>query len=167
MILLAGLGVCRYAWAVMLELGKVRVRHNTINMSSAAGVVFCCCVLGFGVVAAQASRQSQDSISPSSTRIESALIVTQFPAHHSIAIKRQENADNWLLWADRWDGARLVRVHPDSSIAVLSVGFHSASDPEISFDASHILFAGKRTADDDWNIYEMAADGSNVRLHPG
>jgi hypothetical protein len=132
-------------------------------MSSAAGVVFCCWVLGFGVVAAQASRQSRDSVPPSSSRVESALIVTQFPAHHSTAVKRQENADNWLLWADRWDRARLVKVHPDSSIAVLSDGFHSASDPEISFDASHILFAGKKTAGDDWNIYEMATDGSNVR----
>ncbi|MFC1792738.1 hypothetical protein ACFL3Q_04045, partial [Planctomycetota bacterium] len=37
-----------------------------------------------------------------------------------------------------------------------------ACDPSISFDASHILFAGKKAPDDDWNIFEMEIDGSNV-----
>ncbi|UCE49856.1 MAG: hypothetical protein JSW47_06820, partial [Phycisphaerales bacterium] len=54
-------------------------------------------------------------------------------------------------------------LYPDLSTTVLSKGFHSASDPEISFDAARILFAAKKTAGDTWNIYEMGIDGSNVR----
>jgi len=68
-----------------------------------------------------------------------------------------------MLRADFGEGARLVMLYPDLSTKVLSDGFHSACDPEVSFDATHILFAGKRTPDDQWSIYEMAIDGSNVR----
>ncbi|MEJ2700959.1 MAG: hypothetical protein P8Z79_00810, partial [Sedimentisphaerales bacterium] len=69
----------------------------------------------------------------------------------------------WLLWPEFADGARLVKVYPDASTQILSQGFQSAADPEISFDASQLLFSAKRTADDDWNIYEMQTDGSGIR----
>ncbi|MCP4260957.1 MAG: hypothetical protein GY774_26120 [Planctomycetes bacterium] len=62
-----------------------------------------------------------------------------------------------------YERARLVKVNPDSSTEILSKGFHSACDPEISFDASHILFAGKRKKGDNWAIFEMEIDGSNLR----
>jgi len=62
-------------------------------------------------------------------------------------------------------------VYPDPSVSsgqalstkLLSDGFYSACDPEVSFDATHILFAGKRTPHDRWSIYEAAIDGSSVR----
>ena len=98
--------------------------------------------------------------------VENALILTQLPVQNPAvraASKQHGPLDYWLLWPDFADGARLVKVHPDSTTQILSEGFHSAADPEISFDATHVLFAGKRTADDDWNIYEMQIDGSNVR----
>jgi len=68
-----------------------------------------------------------------------------------------------MLRASYGEGARLVAVFPDLSTRVLTDGFHGACDPDVSFDATRILFAGKRTASDSWNIYEMAVDGSNVR----
>ena len=64
---------------------------------------------------------------------------------------------------DFGDGARLVKVYQDCSIEELTQDFHITCDPAISFDASHILFAGKRMPGDDWNIYEMEIDRSNVR----
>ena len=103
-------------------------------------------------------------------RIESPIILTQLPANHStapgqtsLAPKGPESAANTLWPSEYGDRARLVMLHPDLSRSVLSEGFHSASDPEISFDASRVLFAGKKTAGDAWNIYEMEIDGSNVR----
>jgi hypothetical protein len=98
-------------------------------------------------------------------QIENALIVTQLPASTNQQVETsvgmpQSEADWFLQFGE---GARLVKVYPDSTIEELSRDFHGACDPAISFDASHILFAGKRTADDDWNIYEMDIDGSNVR----
>jgi hypothetical protein len=104
-------------------------------------------------------------MSPQQGRIENALIVTQLPPASNqqteTALERQKSAANWFLVFG--EGARLVKVYPDSSIEELSRNFHSACDPAISFDASHILFAGKRIPGDDWNIYEMEIDGSNVR----
>jgi hypothetical protein len=109
--------------------------------------------------------QGTTSLSPHRGRIEDAMIVIQLPAatnqHAQTSPGRQESEVNWFLKFG--EGARLVKVNPDSTIEELSRDFQSACDPAISFDASHILFAGKRTADDDWNIYEMDIDGSNVR----
>ncbi len=59
--------------------------------------------------------------------------------------------------------ARLVRLAPDGSLRLLSGGFHSASDPDISFDGKRILFAAKRHSADPWQIFEMSSDGSGVR----
>jgi Tol biopolymer transport system component len=56
-----------------------------------------------------------------------------------------------------------VVLRPDGTTRVLSEGFHAASDADVSFDGQRILFAGKRTASDLWNIFEMDLDGSNVR----
>jgi hypothetical protein len=59
--------------------------------------------------------------------------------------------------------SRVVLIRPDASMRVLSEGFHSASDPEVSFDATRVLFAGKKLAGDAWNIYEATLDGHSVR----
>ncbi|MHC4446746.1 MAG: HzsA-related protein [Planctomycetota bacterium] len=59
--------------------------------------------------------------------------------------------------------ARLVRLLPDGSLRILSEDFHSARDPDVSFDGSRILFSGKRRATSHWQIYEMASDGSGAR----
>lgn len=59
--------------------------------------------------------------------------------------------------------ARLVQSLPDGSLRILSEGFYSARDPDVSFDGERILFAGKRRDASHWQIYEMAVDGSGVR----
>jgi hypothetical protein len=59
--------------------------------------------------------------------------------------------------------ARIVRLLPDGSLQILSEGFYSARDPDVSFDGERILFSGKRRATSRWQIYEMAPDGSGVR----
>jgi hypothetical protein len=98
-------------------------------------------------------------------RFENAFIVTQLPPASNRqtgeTLERQESAKDWFLKFG--EGARVVKVKPDSTIEELSRDFHSACDPSISFDASHILFAGRKSPDDNWNIYEMEIDGSNVR----
>jgi hypothetical protein len=48
-------------------------------------------------------------------------------------------------------------------ITLLTPSFHSAADPDISFDGERILFAGKKNATDRWAIYEMKSDGSGLR----
>ena len=93
--------------------------------------------------------------------IEHAMVVTQLPA--GAASEKQGLPADGMLHADYGDGARLIIINPDLPIKTISQGFHSASDPEISFDGSRIVFAGKRKAADAWNIFEMDIDGSNLR----
>jgi Hydrazine synthase alpha subunit middle domain len=67
-----------------------------------------------------------------------------------------------MLRSTYGEGGRLVLLRKDGSTHVLSSGFESASDPAVSIDGSHILFAARKTAISNWDIFEMAADGSGI-----
>jgi hypothetical protein len=61
-------------------------------------------------------------------------------------------------------GSRIVRYDFDrrsEGLTNLTADFAGAQDPEVSFDGQRILFAGKRTESDSWNIWEMRADGTH------
>jgi len=60
-------------------------------------------------------------------------------------------------------GERLMLLLPGGALRPLAAEFYSASDPDVSFDGKHILFAGKRSRADQWQIYEMRADGTGIR----
>jgi Hydrazine synthase alpha subunit middle domain len=81
-------------------------------------------------------------------RARPSIVFTQLPAGSS---------------AKSGKSARLVLLRPDGSLRVLSTGFHSAADAEVSFDGKRILFAGKKQASDHWQIFEMRVDGTGVR----
>ncbi|MFH1922237.1 MAG: hypothetical protein ABIP48_20425, partial [Planctomycetota bacterium] len=95
------------------------------------------------------------------TRLERPFVVTQLPT--DTEVERRSPIAGGMLRASYGEGARLVLVAPDGSPRVLKGGFHSAADPDVSFDGARLLFAAKRTASDQWNIYEMAVDGSGLR----
>jgi Tol biopolymer transport system component len=148
-------------------VNKVHFRCNNRNSRKCPGnVLFFCFIIFLGAINTYALEQNAIQ-NPSLGHFENALIVTQIPpasypstpptAKKTFVSRGKETFSRF------GDGARLVKVYPDSTLKELSRDFHSACDPEISFDASHILFAGKRKASDDWNIYEMDIDGSNVR----
>ena len=59
--------------------------------------------------------------------------------------------------------ARLMRGTPAGSAANLTPEFSAAADPRVSFDASRVLFAGRKGRSSHWQIWEMNADGSNQR----
>ncbi len=63
----------------------------------------------------------------------------------------------------RAEGARIVLVQPDGKLRTLTKEFHSAADPTVSFDGKRMLFAGKRTAVDCWNVYEMEFQDASAR----
>jgi len=143
-------------------VNKVRFGHNVYRYRY---LLICCSIIIFSGIVTQASEESTASVLPLQGHLDNAIIVTQIPPgpnqRAGMALEqRNSGADRFLEFGN---GARLVKVNPDSSIEELSRDFHSACDPSISFDASHILFAGKRAPDDNWNIYEMEIDGSNVR----
>lgn len=89
------------------------------------------------------------------------VLLTQLPV--GTVAERLGPQASAMLRAPYGDGARIARLDPDGTLHVLTAGFHSACEPDVSFDGKRFLFAGKRTAQEPWNIYEMAIDGSAVR----
>lgn len=61
------------------------------------------------------------------------------------------------------DGARVVVLQPDGMVRVLSEGFRAAADPDLSFDARTVLFAGRKEAGSHWRVYEVGLDGLGLR----
>lgn len=142
----------------------MQLKLSIFNLSAVCGsisVLVLCSTLSMRSVWAQAPGQGVDPPASSRPRLESAFVVTQLPVGTEAEL--QAPAAGGMLRADFGDRARLVMVYPDLSTKLPSDGFYSACDPEVSFDATHILFAGKRTPDDRWSIYEAAIDGSSVR----
>lgn len=142
-------------------MNKVRSGHNIYCHRF---LLICCSIIFFSGIVALAQGNSTDSELPRG-HLDNAIILTQLPlASNQQAETNLDQRKSGIDWFLKFgNGARLIKVNPDSTIEELSRDFHSACDPSISFDASHILFAGKKAPDDNWNIYEMEIDGSNVR----
>jgi hypothetical protein len=87
------------------------------------------------------------------------IVFTQIPVARVAGAKSSAAG---MLRASYGDGGRLVLLAKNGSTRVLTADFESATDPAISFDGKRILFAAKITEGDHWNIFEMAADGSDV-----
>ena len=65
--------------------------------------------------------------------------------------------------ADWFAASRVVVRSADGSVRVLSKGFHSACDPDVSCDGQRVLFAGKKEPGSPWSIWEIGVDGNSAR----
>jgi hypothetical protein len=75
----------------------------------------------------------------------------------------QYDAKAWLAGRDRFPrGARLVAV-VGGRVRFLAPGFYASADAAVSYDASHVLFAGKRTPTDPWQIFEVDIQRTSPR----
>jgi hypothetical protein len=93
--------------------------------------------------------------------LDAPLVLAQLPAGSEL--EKAPRGAGGTLRAEYGVGGRIVLLKPGGPPRVLTEGFHSAADPDVSFDGKRILFAGKKHATDNWNIFEMEADGSGVR----
>jgi hypothetical protein len=98
---------------------------------------------------------------PAARRASLALVVTQLPV--GTAAEQAGPRAGGMVRADYGEGARLVLVKDGKLRRVLTPGFASAADPDVSFDGRTILFAGQKQAGDRWAIYEMSVDGTGLR----
>ena len=89
------------------------------------------------------------------------VVLTQLPG--GPAAPRLEAAAGGTLRAFYGEGARIIRLRPDGTVRVLTGDFHSAADPDVSFDGRRLLFAGKKAASDSWQVFEMTLESSEVR----
>jgi hypothetical protein len=106
---------------------------------------------------ASAARASDDPIG----QIESPIVIVQIPT--GLDLERQLGRAAGMLRADYGDQGRLLLIDPDGRRRVLTEGFSSAAEFDVSFDGRRILFAAKRKPQDLWNIWEIGANGSNAR----
>lgn len=88
------------------------------------------------------------------------IVFCQLPVEETVELEPRAGG---MLRADYGEGGRLVVLEPDGGSRILTADFHSACDPDVSFDGGRILFAGKRRGGDAWNIWEIDADGSDLR----
>jgi hypothetical protein len=96
---------------------------------------------------------------------DAPIIFTQLPpkAEMERSYDRGSIGGSWAVPRDYGDGGRIVRLDPDGTVRVLTKEFDSACGADVSFDGKRILFSAKRLREDNWNIWEMDADGGNVR----
>ncbi|MFV2066548.1 MAG: hypothetical protein ACC645_06170 [Pirellulales bacterium] len=94
-------------------------------------------------------------------RLPQPILVTQLPAR--TPGEAPQTTPGGTARGDFGQGGRIVAVRPDGSIRVLTDGFESACDPAVSFDATRILFAGRRKTGAHWNIFELTLDTGHIR----
>jgi hypothetical protein len=75
----------------------------------------------------------------------------------------QYDSEAWLHGAERFpEGAQLLVLEQGKSRALLA-GFAATADANVSFDGARVLFAGKKTAKEPWQVWEAAIAGGNAR----
>jgi hypothetical protein len=90
----------------------------------------------------------------SSTAGKADIIVTAAPAYEPLAA---------LSGGERFPkGAELLLFH-DGKAEPLVPGFTATADANVSFDGKTVLFAGKQTATDPWQIWELTLATHAVR----
>ena len=129
--------------------------------------VFCALAVAGLVSSADGSRDSEALSVQQSPKVGRPGVVqpwdvvfTQMPA---APMSKARALAGGMLRGAYGEGGRLMLLARNGSSRVLTSQFASAADPSVSFDGNRILFAGKKSATDHWDIFEMSADGSALR----
>jgi Hydrazine synthase alpha subunit middle domain len=69
----------------------------------------------------------------------------------------------WLRSQERFPLGAQIFAQSGNERHPLVNGFAATADPAVSYDGTHVLFAGKQKANDPWRIYEIAAKGGEPR----
>jgi len=104
---------------------------------------------------------SADARGGAAPSLSTPILFTQLPAGADATLEPPRGGG--LLRTAYGEGCRIVRLDPDGTLTVLTEGFASACEPDVSFDGERFLFAGKRNPGERWTIFEMGVDGSDAR----
>ncbi len=69
------------------------------------------------------------------------------------------DATAWVRAGERFPQGSKIIVASGAGQRTLAAGFFAAADPEVSFDARRVLFAGKQRREDRWQIWEAPLAG--------
>lgn len=84
---------------------------------------------------------------PAAALASAPLVITQVPAGEAQA-----------------GGGRIVLATPGGASRILTSEFADAADPDVSFDGRNIVFAGRKTMDAPWCVYERDLQSDTTRL---
>jgi Hydrazine synthase alpha subunit middle domain len=73
----------------------------------------------------------------------------------------------WLANGERFPAGATIRVVSAGGRRSLVNGFAASADPDLSFDAARVLFAGKQKTGDPWRIWEVALERGTPRQISG
>ena len=69
----------------------------------------------------------------------------------------------WLTGGERFPSGAAIMLRKDGGSRKLITSFVASADPDVSFDGSKILFSGKKSTTDAWQIWEIGLDGTGLR----
>lgn len=107
-------------------------------------------LLALGTSAATVSLQSGRQVSASAQRV---------PILYTIAAQYQPLA--WLQGHERFPLGAQVFLDDGKSAHPIVQGFAATADPSLSPDAEQILFSGRKTENDSWQIWEISTSGDS------
>jgi hypothetical protein len=85
---------------------------------------------------------------------EPSLIYTVTPHYEVMA---------WLKGGDRFPAGTKLVLKTDKGSRALIPEFFASADASVSFDGTKILFSGRKTASDPWQIWELSLGGGEPR----
>jgi len=90
----------------------------------------------------------------SQSAMDADIVVTAAPVYVPLAA---------LKGGERFPkGAQLMLIHAGKAEPLVT-GFWAAADANVSFDGKRVLFSGKQTASDPWQIWELTLEDRSVR----
>ncbi len=84
------------------------------------------------------------------------------PDYAYVAAPKYDGAA-WRSGRERFPAGAAVVLATAQGQRKLAADFYASTDPAVSFDGLHILFAGKRTGAGPWQIWEAAVAGGDPR----
>ena len=69
----------------------------------------------------------------------------------------------WMNGGERFPAGANIFIRDTNGRRAFLRRFAASSDPAVSFDGKYVLFAGKSTAQEKWQIWEISFDGKDLR----
>jgi hypothetical protein len=140
----------RTAGRLQLCAGDGCVRWQATAASAACGLLLAACIEALG---SPQGRPEKRADRKPTERV--AVIFTAAPGYDSLAA---------LHGGERFSQGAQLMVLRNGQMRPLAPGLAASADASVSFDAKTVLFAGKKNADDPWQIWQIAANGGTPQL---
>lgn len=81
-------------------------------------------------------------------------------------VANEYDASAWLEGRERFPNGAEVFLRSENKRRPLVRGFAASADPAVSFDGTHVLFAGKQKDTDPWQVYEVSYEVAQAGGEP-